>query len=781
MPPPPSTKVDEKEDLLELKAQWHHSDPLNPNARPFLGWDNTTDPCIDHTWANVTCVNGHITQISLRDMGLVGTIPSLTNLKRLTHLDLGGNHLSGELPALDELSSLQYLDLSDNGLSDDPPRSLVEACRTSAISTCIGVPPESCSAFGRSSRLSLRSLYKCVHCPPNQWLIITLISLTCAFFVGAFACYAYLVHRYPFFQTWIATTSICVHHMQAFMLLSSHLSVRGSHAEWVFRVTSAASTDLTVLRPECLLPQHLPMSYMGFVLGTGLPLAGLCILASLKVACKRVNNQSSPLSPAPSPRFSPAPTPRSASPMPPLTPPHRTLTMLPQRTLAPVREPLIAAEEHSAWQEPHSSLSEPLVWEPLPPTSARERALQRVAQRVDQIEDKLTILFSLQLPVVCRLSVNALALGPNQGADPNAMTSFVLALAILLVELGFLVKYARHLRAFVSIRRRDGGLYTFLPPERLAIRLKYLTRRYAPHAAAWWQFVIWARSILLTLSTIEIAPVGYQFTLALSVIVVAQLLHVRTQPYVYRYQNRLESALALNSAIFVSVGLAWYNLEYHSSGHDRAAAGLNMLLLLLALCPFIFFLGWFLDRLIGACCCGAWRDWRARAGAIAGSNSPAEAIVWNASSLLGRSRAGSSPQMHDASAKQSTEPTGVSPAGNQAPLLSHAERRLQLDAQAAQAAPGRPPTDLKPLESPLPLLKTPLLNTSPPHGSPDEDTSDTARGGSAGAEGDGSPTQTTEAPLAESETDRPTVGPRQGEGAEASLVPGAGAPSDSCV
>ena len=46
---------------------------------------------------------------------------------------------------------------------------------------------------------------------------------------------------------------------QASMLLASHIYVSGSRADWFARIAFAASADLTVLRPECLLPQGLPM------------------------------------------------------------------------------------------------------------------------------------------------------------------------------------------------------------------------------------------------------------------------------------------------------------------------------------------------------------------------------------------------------------------------------------------------------------------------------------------------------------------------------------------
>eukprot|EP00966_Prymnesium_polylepis_P079764 1848366-Prymnesium_polylepis.1 len=206
---------------------------------------------------------------------------------------------------------------------------------------CLGIPPDSCSAFGSAARQSMHDETQCIHCPAGHVLIIILIASTIIFCFGAFAAYAYAVHRYPHFQSWIATSSICIHHTQSFMLLSSQLPLRDSSAAWISQFAYAASSDLTVLRPECLLPQGLPMSVVGFALGTGLPVLGLCLLQ----CCKRIGK----------------------------------------------------------------------IGLPVPESSTRSAPLDARLARADVIEDKLTILYSLQLPVVTRLAVSHIALGPTQG------------------------------------------------------------------------------------------------------------------------------------------------------------------------------------------------------------------------------------------------------------------------------------------------------------------------------------------------------------------------------
>ncbi|XP_058111886.1 receptor-like protein 7 [Magnolia sinica] len=70
--------------------------------------------------------NNTLQQLILSDTGFSGKLPdSLTNLKFLTHLDLGNCNLSGSLPSLLlNLTKLQYLYLSSNKLSGPIPSSL---------------------------------------------------------------------------------------------------------------------------------------------------------------------------------------------------------------------------------------------------------------------------------------------------------------------------------------------------------------------------------------------------------------------------------------------------------------------------------------------------------------------------------------------------------------------------------------------------------------------------------------------------------------------------------
>ena len=66
-------------------------------------WGSDTDPC---TWDGVSCTQGVLAELNLRNYGLSGEIPAeLGNLSNLVSLRLGGNLLSGAIPA--ELGNLK--------------------------------------------------------------------------------------------------------------------------------------------------------------------------------------------------------------------------------------------------------------------------------------------------------------------------------------------------------------------------------------------------------------------------------------------------------------------------------------------------------------------------------------------------------------------------------------------------------------------------------------------------------------------------------------------------
>ena len=105
------------------------------NATGGANWKNTTGTWNSssniNTWHGVTVTSGRVTDLSLSNNGLSGTIPDLSDLTALEWLDLSDNGLSGTIPDLSALTALEYMLLSDNSLtgrivaSHFPPDNLI--------------------------------------------------------------------------------------------------------------------------------------------------------------------------------------------------------------------------------------------------------------------------------------------------------------------------------------------------------------------------------------------------------------------------------------------------------------------------------------------------------------------------------------------------------------------------------------------------------------------------------------------------------------------------------
>lgn len=101
--------------LLELK-KGIQTETL---TKDFVSWDSNSlesDGC-PKNWFGITCSNGHVTSISLNQLGLAGefSFSAISNLQMLQNLSLSNNHFTGTLTRdVSLLKSLQNLDLSGN-------------------------------------------------------------------------------------------------------------------------------------------------------------------------------------------------------------------------------------------------------------------------------------------------------------------------------------------------------------------------------------------------------------------------------------------------------------------------------------------------------------------------------------------------------------------------------------------------------------------------------------------------------------------------------------------
>jgi len=94
-----------------------------PNWTNNNNWNTAEKVC---NWSGVTVVNGNVTELTLVNNNLVGTIPSeLSNLSNLTLLNLDDNDLPGQIPpSLGNLSNLITLSIVSSNLSGSIPSQL---------------------------------------------------------------------------------------------------------------------------------------------------------------------------------------------------------------------------------------------------------------------------------------------------------------------------------------------------------------------------------------------------------------------------------------------------------------------------------------------------------------------------------------------------------------------------------------------------------------------------------------------------------------------------------
>ncbi|HEC84869.1 MAG TPA: hypothetical protein ENI48_06455, partial [Thioploca sp.] len=81
-------------------------------------WLTDIQPC---GWSGITCENGRITEIDLKENQLSGSFPDLSALTHLESLDLAHNQLSGSIQGLSTLTALTLLNLSANQLTGSIP------------------------------------------------------------------------------------------------------------------------------------------------------------------------------------------------------------------------------------------------------------------------------------------------------------------------------------------------------------------------------------------------------------------------------------------------------------------------------------------------------------------------------------------------------------------------------------------------------------------------------------------------------------------------------------
>jgi tetratricopeptide (TPR) repeat protein len=103
----------ECQSLLEL-----YNNTSGSNWKNNEGWNKNNTPC---SWYGVTCKNGGVTQIYLRNNQLTGSLVDFSGFPNLIWFDLISNQLIGSIPNFSKLPQLETLSLHDNQLTGTIP------------------------------------------------------------------------------------------------------------------------------------------------------------------------------------------------------------------------------------------------------------------------------------------------------------------------------------------------------------------------------------------------------------------------------------------------------------------------------------------------------------------------------------------------------------------------------------------------------------------------------------------------------------------------------------
>ena len=177
-------------------------------------------------------------RLALSDNNLMGSLPTdLGLLASLTHLDISQNKLSGTLPtSLRNLANLTVLDLRNNLFAYPTNASMrddynlaTQRCRSGRL-RCLGIPPESCSAFANVAQ-SLTDPTKCTVCDGDNVVTTIILAGSALLALLALLLFVRLAIRHPqSLKRWVSTVTILVNQAQALIL------IRKLHLEWPYSV-----------------------------------------------------------------------------------------------------------------------------------------------------------------------------------------------------------------------------------------------------------------------------------------------------------------------------------------------------------------------------------------------------------------------------------------------------------------------------------------------------------------------------------------------------------------
>eukprot|EP00943_MAST-04B_sp_MAST-4B-sp1_P008588 g8588.t1 len=449
----------------------------------------------------------YLDNLRLSDNLLSGEVPLEIGSTNIGNMDLSNNRLTGKLPlTLLQLPLFQQqigtFDISYNQFDYPPHEKIMKRCLRFG-SLCIGMPPQSCTAFSGKMALSV-DMRSCVSCEGNIWITIFLFIFGG---IGIYFLARYLTKimaKYPnkIGET-IASISIVTSHAQMMSVVFLMDLSWPSPVKERKHLLHGFFFDLpSLVSAECIF------------VGMSDP-AVAYVWATLLLFCILLY----------------------------------TLSMLP-------------------------SLYGKICM----------RGKDQVS--VDEKIDKLYYYVSLIMSHVASKVVNVILGSIGSNVIANSVPAFIIFCLCVIALPTMLFNFYREMRVLQG--KWDGGWWFLkpiaLPKNRLERRLIYLTKRFDEHAP-YWQFVLWARQLPLTIFLVYVENIWAIGIFAILVCVVSFILHNRVKPFKYEFQNLVDSYLMLSNVVIIIAAVLYSEIVRPEivSGSSSAVSVFSVLLTVIIL------------------------------------------------------------------------------------------------------------------------------------------------------------------------------------------------------